>query len=138
MRIVPSLSQVVAGRIRLVGAMPRSVDEAITIPEFWKPILFAEPTGLIFETLAQTGPAATSDESSTGDVWFAMTRQPFKTVRLLIRYLKALLSGPLAIRKAAARAVTTLPARKLKEIPRDCTSREVAVSCTLESDYVQC
>lgn len=101
-RIIPSLAQVVMGRVRLAGVMPRSVAQVQAIPEFWKPIILSEPSGLIYESLVQSGPAATFDEACAADLWFVTSGQPFRSARLLLRYLSALVKGPHATRKHSA------------------------------------
>lgn len=98
-RVVPSLAQVVIGRVRLVGVMPRSLAQAQAIPEFWKPILMSEPSGLIYESLVQSGPRCTVDEACVADLWFVMSAQRLKTARMLMRYFSALIVGPHAVRQ---------------------------------------
>jgi hypothetical protein len=107
-RVVPSLAQVVIGRVSLVGVMPRSVAQAQAIPEFWKPIVLSECTGLIHESLVQSGPLATFDEACAADLWFVMSGQRFKSVRLLVRYISALIAGPHAVRKRSASRQSTV------------------------------
>ncbi len=93
-RIIPSLSQVAMGHVRLLGVTPRTVSEAADVPEFWKAILLTAPSGLITESLAQAGADVTEEQRCSSDVWFAMSPRRFKAQWLFARYIRALIQGP--------------------------------------------
>lgn len=97
-RIIPALWQVASGRVRLVGIMPRSILQTQTIPEYWKPILLSEPCGLIYESLVQSGPQSSFEEACAADLWYVMSAQRFKATRMFLRYIRALIIGPHAVR----------------------------------------
>lgn len=98
-RIIPGLSAVVRGRIRLAGLTPRSAAEHQDIPEHWQSLLLKSPTGLISEPLVQYGPDADPDRQCTADIWYSVSTGRFRKLRLLGRYLKTLIVGPLVERE---------------------------------------
>jgi len=100
---------------------PRTVAETGAIPEFWKPIILDQPAGLIYESLTQHGPTSSDDECCSGDVWFAMSQQHLRGTRLFIRYLRSLISGPLAVRSVMSNVQPglrhTLTVRERERVP---------------------
>ena len=96
LRVVPGLSAVVRGRLRLTGITPRTRESFRAIPSHWRPVLLQAQSGLISESLVQYGPDNCSEESMTADMWYAASIGRGKRVMLLGRYLAALFCGPFA------------------------------------------
>jgi len=101
-RVLPGLGAVAAGRMRMLGTTPRPGDELQSVPEHWRNVLLTVPTGLISESLVQHGPNPPKDLGCISDVWYAVIHSRAKSCKLVGRYLKALIYGPLT--NPAARA----------------------------------
>lgn len=93
-RIIPGLSAVIKGRIRLVGLTGRSAEELGRVSDHWRPMVLHHPAGLISESLIQYGPDADEDQCSVADVYYAVSVGRMRRVRLLARYVRTLVLGP--------------------------------------------
>ncbi|MCR9201177.1 MAG: NDP-sugar synthase [Planctomycetaceae bacterium] len=93
-RVIPGLSAVAWGRLRLVGVSPRCADELEELPKPWRDMLLAAQTGLISESLIQFGPDAPTDPRSVADLWHSSSPRRLIRALLLGRYLGALVLGP--------------------------------------------
>lgn len=93
-RVIPGLSAVARGRLRLVGVSPRSAEELDELPRPWRDMLLAAQTGLISESLIQFGPDAPTDPRSVADLWHSSTPRRLVRAILLARYVRGLLQGP--------------------------------------------
>lgn len=96
-RVVPGCWAVVRGAISLTGVSLRDEAEFKQVPSYWRRDLLQTRSGLISESLVQYGPHATADQSCTADMWYAMAPGRAKQFRLLARYVRALIQGPLAV-----------------------------------------
>ena len=93
-RVIPGLSAVALGRLRLVGVSPRSAEELDELPKPWRDMLLAAQTGLISESLIQFGPDAPTDPRSVADLWHSSAPRRLVRAILLGRYARALVLGP--------------------------------------------
>lgn len=93
-RVIPGLSLVARGHLRLVGVSPRSGAELDSLPKPWRDMLLAAQTGLISESLIQFGPDAPTDPRSVADLWHSSAPRRLIRALLLARYLRALVLGP--------------------------------------------
>jgi hypothetical protein len=85
----PGLSDVAAGRLRLLGPTPRSRESLATLPEQWRLLYGGGRPGLLQEGLLAPGRTACSELPMASDAVAAATRDdPTTRRRLLRRYLR--------------------------------------------------
>lgn len=99
----PGLSEVIAGRLQLVGPALRSHGEVSRLPPEWRRLYAANRCGLLNEALLLDAAAAGPDEQFAGDV-IASTAQgdPRTTWKLLRPYLGRVLHDLRRLRPAPA------------------------------------
>jgi hypothetical protein len=84
----PGLSDVVAGRLRLLGPTPRSRESLAALPEQWRLLYKGGRPGLLQEGLLASGQTACNELPMASDAVAAATRDdPAARRRLLRRYL---------------------------------------------------
>lgn len=84
----PGLSEVISGRLQLVGPALRSHGEVSRLPPEWRRLYAANRCGLLSESLLQDTAAADPDQQFAGDVIACATQGDLRsTLKLLSPYL---------------------------------------------------
>jgi carbonic anhydrase/acetyltransferase-like protein (isoleucine patch superfamily) len=84
----PGLRDVVAGRVDLLGMQPRSCDEIVILPDYWKRLYWRARTGLINDTLLLGEGGGQSEMRHAGDALCAAPHSLIRTFRMLATYAR--------------------------------------------------
>jgi hypothetical protein len=101
---VAGLTDVVGGRVALVGLQPRSVEEIHCLPGYWQSLYRLGPTGLVNETLLNGPEGAAAEMRFAGDALCASSMRLSKVSMILGRYFRRLVAECLIRQSGRIRA----------------------------------
>ena len=96
----PGLQDIWQNRVRFIGIEPRTVDEIQTLPPYWQRLYARAPVGLINDTLLLGELAADPDLGYAGDALAASGMSRWASFKLLLRYLRKVLTSSAGSRQA--------------------------------------
>ena len=89
----PGLQDIWQNRVRFIGIEPRTVDEIQTLPPYWQRLYARAPVGLINDTLLLGELAADPDLGYAGDALAASGMSRWASFKVLLRYLRKVLTS---------------------------------------------
>jgi lipopolysaccharide/colanic/teichoic acid biosynthesis glycosyltransferase len=101
---VPALISVLKGDLRFVGVAPRSAAEIEHLPHDWRVLYLNSKAGIVSEGYVQHGPAAGADDVYTSEVFYSVSSSRMYDIKVLLRYLAAVLSAQHRSRDGGAEA----------------------------------